>query len=80
MTTHTLLIPRWRLALDNELLGCRHRAHRRKQADQQMVAGSDALTACRLLVDDGAASCVLGGVEFQRGPEQQTCIIIEDVS
>jgi Holliday junction resolvase RusA-like endonuclease len=40
----------------------------------------DALVHARLLVDDGAAWCVLGGVRFERAPERRTVITLEDLA
>jgi hypothetical protein len=39
----------------------------------------DALTACRLLKDDSRRWCELGSVEFERGPQMTSTIILEDV-
>jgi hypothetical protein len=39
----------------------------------------DALVGVGLLLDDNRQNCELGGIDFDRGPERSTAILLEDL-
>ena len=53
--------------------------HRAADPDAYWKSALDALTAAGLLVDDSPRWCELGAVEFRRGADRQTEIVLEDL-